>query len=91
VPANDPFDLSGKTALVTGGARGLGFAMARALGQRGAKIMLFDLVPETTEAAATRLQDEHIEAMAFAGDVTAPADSSRAVARLNDVWGSVDI
>ncbi len=34
------FDLSGKTALVTGGSRGLGLQMAHALGEAGARIML---------------------------------------------------
>ncbi|MDO9358248.1 MAG: SDR family NAD(P)-dependent oxidoreductase, partial [Polaromonas sp.] len=34
------FDLSGKTALVTGGSRGLGLQLAQALGEAGAKIML---------------------------------------------------
>ena len=34
------FDLTGKTALVTGGSRGLGLQMARALGEAGARIML---------------------------------------------------
>ena len=36
----DLFDLSGKTALITGGSRGLGLQMAHALGEAGARIML---------------------------------------------------
>ncbi|MFM9901849.1 MAG: SDR family NAD(P)-dependent oxidoreductase, partial [Polaromonas sp.] len=51
------FDLSGKTALVTGGSRGLGLQMAQALGEAGAKIMLSsrkeaDLVEAAAELKA---------------------------------------
>jgi NAD(P)-dependent dehydrogenase (short-subunit alcohol dehydrogenase family) len=88
---DDPFDLSGKTALVTGGARGLGFAMGRALGNRGARVMLFDVNATEAEAAAELLRDENIEALGIAGDVTDPADSERAVTRLVDAWGALDI
>lgn len=89
--SEDPFDLSGKTALVTGGARGLGFAMARALGQRGAKIALLDLDLAATKAAGARLRDEQFEVLALAGDVTLPRDSARAVDSVIDAWGSLDI
>jgi NAD(P)-dependent dehydrogenase (short-subunit alcohol dehydrogenase family) len=88
---DDPFDLSGKAALVTGGARGLGFAMARALGRRGASVMLFDVSATEAEAAADRLHADHIEALGIAGDVTNHADSERAVARVVDAWGALDI
>lgn len=88
---DDPFDLTGKTALVTGGARGLGFAMARALGARGAKVVLFDLELGAAEVAANALRDARIETLAIAGDVTKPEDSVRAVQRAVDAWGSLDI
>ena len=87
----DPFDLSGRTALVTGGARGLGYAMARALGRRGAKVMLVDLVLADAEAAAATLREAYIDALAVAGDVTQPADSARAVERTVQAWGALDI
>ena len=89
--SNDPFDLSGKTALVTGGARGLGLAMARALGARGAKTLLVDRDAGGTEAAAQRLRDEGIEALGTTGDVTDPADCAGAVERSVRAWGGLDI
>ena len=46
------FDLSGKTALITGGSRGLGKDMARALAEAGAKIILNGQNQETLAAAA---------------------------------------
>ncbi len=52
---NDSFH--GRTALVTGGGRGLGLAMATALARRGADIALFDIQPQV-EAAAERLRAE---------------------------------
>ncbi len=88
---DDLVDLSGKAALVTGGARGLGLAMARALGERGAKILLLDRDASDTEATAHRLRDEGIEAIGITGDVTEPADCARAVERSVSAWGALDI
>ena len=50
------FDLSGKTALVTGGSRGLGLQMAHALGEAGAKIMLTSRKAKDLEEAAAELK-----------------------------------
>src|SRR5699024_3613349 len=49
------FDLTGRTALVTGGAKGLGLAMARGLAEHGAPIVLADIDDETGRAAAEEL------------------------------------
>lgn len=49
------FDYSGKTALVTGAARGLGFAIARAFLEAGANVILNDRTPEVVQAAIERL------------------------------------
>ena len=50
------FDLTGKTALVTGGSRGLGLQMAQALGEAGAQVMLTSRKAEDLEQAAAELQ-----------------------------------
>src|SRR2546427_803511 len=50
------FDLTGKTALVTGGSRGLGLQMAHALGEAGARIMLSSRKAADLEEAAAELQ-----------------------------------
>ena len=42
------FDLSGKTALVTGGSRGLGLQMAEALGEMGARLAIYDFITKDT-------------------------------------------
>ena len=52
------FDLTGRTALVTGGAKGLGLAMARGLAQHGAPIVLADIDDATGQQAAKDLAAE---------------------------------
>jgi NAD(P)-dependent dehydrogenase (short-subunit alcohol dehydrogenase family) len=85
------FELTGRTALVTGGARGLGLAMSRALGQHGARLMLMDRDAATLREAVALLGAEGIEARGVTGDVTVPADSERAVAEMRAAWQRVDI
>ena len=51
------FDLTGKTARVTGGSRGLGLQMAEVLGEAGARIMLSSRKAEDLEKAAAELQE----------------------------------
>lgn len=87
----DLFDLTGRAALITGGARGLGLAMARALGQHGARLALLDLPGTPVEGAAEALRGEGLEARALTGDVTSPEDMTRAVAEAVTAYGSLDI
>ena len=56
------FDLKGKTALVTGGSRGLGLQMAHALGEAGARVMLSSRKAEDLEQAVAELQAANIDA-----------------------------
>ncbi|TGZ82454.1 NAD(P)-binding protein [Ascodesmis nigricans] len=53
------FSLEGKTAIVTGGARGLGYVMTQALVESGADVAIVDLNGEEAAAAAKRLYDHH--------------------------------
>ncbi len=55
------FDLSGKTALVTGGSRGLGLQIAEALGEAGARILLTSRKASDLEQAAAHLQAKGID------------------------------
>ena len=55
-------DLAGKVALVTGGASGLGLAMARAVAKRGAKVVLADINAEAATACAGQLVAEGLNA-----------------------------
>lgn len=63
-------DFSCKTTVITGGATGIGFALARQLGRRGSRIILFEPREEALQAAAQKLLEEGIDAKYFTGDVT---------------------
>lgn len=64
------FDLSGKVALVTGGYKGLGLAMAKGLGKAGAKVLLNGRKAEAVNAAVEELRGEGIDAYPVIFDVT---------------------
>lgn len=55
---NELFSLSGKTALVTGGSRGIGFALAKGLANQGADVAIVSRTEEQLEIAASQIQDE---------------------------------
>lgn len=85
------FDLSGRTALVTGSSQGLGFAFGCALAQAGAAVVLNGRNEQKLCDAATRLRDEggHVATAAF--DVTDQAASEAAVARIETEFAPIDI
>jgi gluconate 5-dehydrogenase len=67
---NPLFDLSGRTALVTGSARGLGLCYARGLAMAGARVVLNDIRAETLDAAVTELATQGYDVRGAAFDVT---------------------
>jgi NAD(P)-dependent dehydrogenase (short-subunit alcohol dehydrogenase family) len=83
------FELTGKVALVTGGARGIGFATARALIARGASLAIVDLDPEAVTHAAAQLHDA--KAIGLAGDVTDRGAMQRAVGATVERFGGLDV
>ncbi|KAF5082014.1 Gluconate 5-dehydrogenase [anaerobic digester metagenome] len=66
------FDLSGKTALVTGGNSGLGLAMARALGLAGARLILLARRPDALQSAAEDLHSEGVRVQTYSADLSDP-------------------
>ena len=85
------FDLSGKTALITGGSRGLGLQMAHALGEAGARVMLSSRKAEDLEQAAAELQAAGIDARWIAADCANEADTRRLADETLERMGAVDI
>ncbi|HEY1833100.1 MAG TPA: short-chain dehydrogenase/reductase [Solirubrobacteraceae bacterium] len=83
------YELSGKVALVTGAARGIGFATARALIARGASVALVDLDEANAAASAAQLHDSR--ALGLGADVTDRGAMQRAVARTVEHFGGLDV
>ena len=85
------FDLEGKTALVTGGSRGLGLQIAEALGEAGARVLLTSRKAQDLEESTAHLGQRGIHALWIAADLSQPSEivrvSQDAIARL----GNVDI
>ncbi|TPW27278.1 SDR family NAD(P)-dependent oxidoreductase [Pararhizobium mangrovi] len=82
--------LEGKTAIVTGGARGIGYAIARRYLQDGARIVIADLDEEAGEAAADAL-DALGEVRFVAADVSEALDVHNLVAETLDAFEAIDI
>ncbi len=85
------FDLTGKTALVTGGSRGLGLQMAHALGEAGARIMLSSRKAADLEEAVATLQAAGIDARWIAADCAIEADIHRLADETLERMGDIDI
>ncbi|KQT10760.1 SDR family oxidoreductase [Ramlibacter sp. Leaf400] len=85
------FDLTGKTALVTGGSRGLGLQMAHALGEAGAKIMLSSRKAGDLEEAAAELQAAGIDTRWIAADASREEDIRRLADETLQRMGDVHI
>ena len=85
------FNLEGRTALVTGGSRGLGLQMAEALGEAGASVMLTSRKAADLEESAAHLQRSGIKAKWVAGDAGNPEDVKRVVDETMRHFGKIDI
>lgn len=85
------FDLTGKTALVTGGSRGLGLQMAHALGEAGARVMLSSRKAADLEQATAELQSAGIDARWIAADCGREEDIRRLADETLQRVGEIDI
>ncbi|MCT4370925.1 glucose 1-dehydrogenase [Yangia mangrovi] len=85
------FDLTGRTALVTGSTMGIGYALARGLAQAGAKVLLNGRNPQRLEEAVTALKAEGHQAEALGFDVTDHASARAAIDRYEAETGPIDI
>lgn len=85
-------DLSGKVAIVTGAARGIGAATARILAEAGAQVVIDDLVPnEAVEALLSEIEAVGLRPLYLREDVSKPEEAQRLIRRTAERFGSVDI
>jgi NAD(P)-dependent dehydrogenase (short-subunit alcohol dehydrogenase family) len=85
-----PFNLSGKVALVTGGNRGIGLGMAKAMAQAGADIAIWGTNAENNEKAAAELSAEGVKAKSWNVNVADEAAVNEAMAATIAEMGRID-
>jgi 2-hydroxycyclohexanecarboxyl-CoA dehydrogenase len=83
--------LRGKTALVTGGGRGIGRAIALGLAQEGAQVAVLDILADNAAAVAREIEATGVKALALPADLTKRAQVDRAIADTLAQFGQIDI
>lgn len=87
----DLFRLDGKTAIVTGGARGLGAQIAQGFAEAGVNVVVCSRKLETCEKMSEELKGLGVDSLAFACDIANPADVKKVVGETYDYFGTIDI
>ncbi|MBT3659288.1 MAG: SDR family oxidoreductase [Rhodospirillaceae bacterium] len=85
------FDLTGKTALITGSSRGIGKAIAMAMVDAGARVVISSRKLDACEAVAAEINDAGGEAMALPCNVSDRDSLRTLVGEVIDAWGRIDI
>jgi len=91
ISLNDLLSLSGQAAIVTGGAKGIGYGIAYRLAEADAKVLIADLDETTANNAAKELTAKGWTAQAIKADVSNEADVERMINACKEAFGSVDI
>jgi NAD(P)-dependent dehydrogenase (short-subunit alcohol dehydrogenase family) len=85
------FDLTGRTALITGGSRGLGLQIGEALGEMGAKLVITARKADELEAARAHYAARHVDALPLVCDLSDPTAIEPMVKRALEARGRIDI
>ena len=83
--------LEGKTAIVTGGGRGIGEAIAMALAREGCSVAIPDVIVPNAEKVAEQIRSLGRDALAMHCDITDPQSVENAFAQVDQRWGKLDI
>lgn len=89
--AKELFDLSGKTAIVTGGGRGLGEQIALGFAEMGANVVVCSRKLEACQQVAEKLSAMGVQTLALSCDVANPEDVEKVVSATVDHFGGIDI
>jgi NAD(P)-dependent dehydrogenase (short-subunit alcohol dehydrogenase family) len=84
-------EFSGKVAIVSGGARGIGRAAARKLAGEGASVVICSDREEQVEETVTALREEGLEVRGVRADVTSSADMKKLMDLASETYGGVDV
>lgn len=87
----DLFKLEGKTAIVTGGGRGLGAQIAKGFAEAGANVVVCSRKLETCEEMSEEIKQLGVDSLALKCDVTNPEDVSHVVEKTVEKFGTIDI
>ncbi|MDN7228952.1 SDR family oxidoreductase [Planococcus sp. N064] len=87
----DLFRLDGKTAIVTGGGRGLGAQIAEGFAEAGANVVICSRKLEACEEFSEQLKQKGVKSLALACDVTNPEDVKRVIQKTLEEFGTIDI
>ena len=85
------FDLNGRTAIVTGGGRGIGREVARTLAGAGAQVAIAEIDSANAEDAADEIRSLGRESLAIPTDVRNSAAVEALVHQVEEMWGRIDI
>jgi 3-oxoacyl-[acyl-carrier protein] reductase len=80
-----------RNAIVTGGARGMGYAIAKALFEEGARVAIIDVDDKGVTDAAKRLDSKYGRVLGKRIDVTIKSEIQDMVKEIRSLWGSIDI
>lgn len=86
------FDLTGKTALVTGGSRGIGASIVKRLAEAGARVAFtFRSSSEEAQSLRQELESAGTEVLTFQGDASEAASAEEAVSGVLETWDTIDV
>lgn len=85
--------LKGKTAVVTGGTRGIGYAVVKKFLENGAKVAVLGSRQETVDKAIAKLKEEGVsgEVLGFCPDLNSPEAVAETFAKVKETFGSLDV
>ena len=87
----EKFHVTGKTAFITGGGRGIGLAAAEALAEASARVIISDISDDLLASGTAHLREKGYEVDSARLDVTRPEDVAGAAVAANQKFGSIDI